>query len=66
MYVTLEQAQTALWQRRSDFTLRRKVRDYLGELPDFLQQGPRAVLARQLASPTLEFQQFAALAKQIG
>jgi len=65
MYVTLEQAKTNLRQRRKDFTLRRKVRDYLGELPDFLQKGPRAVLARQLASPTLEFQQFAALAEQI-
>lgn len=66
MYVTLEQAKTTLWQRRSDFNLRRKVRDYLGELPDFLQQGPRAVLARQLASPTLEFQQFAVGAQQVG
>ena len=65
MYISLEQAKTALWQRRGDFNLRRKVREYLGEMPEFLQQGPRAVLARQLASPTLEFRQFAALAEQI-
>jgi hypothetical protein len=66
MYVTPEQAKSILRQRRSDLVLRRKVQNYLGELPAFLQQGPKAVIARQLASPTLEFQNFAALADQVG
>lgn len=66
MYFTLEDAQKTLWQRRRDFTLRRKVRDYLGGLPNFLHQGPRAVLARQLATPNFDFLAFVTKAKRIG
>lgn len=66
MYITPEQAHLTLRQRRRDLTLLRRIRDYLGELPAFLQQGPRAVIARQVASPTLEFEQFYLGARQVG
>lgn len=66
MYQSAEEAKAILWRRRRNLTLRRQIRDYLGELPDFLQHGPRAVLARQLATPNLEFDHFIAGAKAVG
>jgi hypothetical protein len=66
MYFTEEQARQFLWQRRRDQGLQAQVRAYLGELPAFLAQGPRAVLARQLATPTHEFSRFIQKAEAVG
>ena len=66
MYVTAQDARTALWERREDHRLRNLLREDLGELPEFLARGPRAVLARQLATPNFEFHIFSARARQAG
>ena len=39
MYMTIEEARGELGKRWNDLGLRRKVRDYLGEIPDFLREG---------------------------
>ncbi len=66
MYMTIEEARAELGKRWNDLGLRRKVRDYLGEIPDFLREGPRAVLGRHLASPNFEFFRFAEAARRAG
>jgi hypothetical protein len=66
MYVNLEEARDMLWSRRRNLMLRREVQKYLGELPDFLKKGPRAVLARQVATPNLDFHVFSRHAVKIG
>ena len=66
MYVSAQTARLTLWQRREDVQLQRRLRDDLGPLPDFLRAGPRAVLARQLATPNFEFHIFAARARSVG
>jgi hypothetical protein len=66
MYVTTQTARTTLWQRRDDQRLRQRLQEDLGELPEFLANGPRAVLARHLASPNFEFHIFSARARQVG
>lgn len=66
MYVTLEQAREEVGWRWSNFELRRKVGDYLGEIPEFMRHAPRAVLARHLATPNYEFFRFAEAARTSG
>jgi hypothetical protein len=66
MYIELEEARQIVWRRWRDLEIRRKVRDYVGEIPGFLQQGPRAVLARQQASPNFELFRFSAAAARVG
>ncbi len=66
MYVSAQTARITLWQRREDNRLRQRIREDLGELPDYLAQGPRAVLARQLATPNFEFHIFAARIRAVG
>jgi hypothetical protein len=66
MYVTAQNARTALEERREDHRLQNLLREDLGELPEFLAQGPRAVLARQLATPNFEFHIFSTRARQAG
>jgi len=65
MYIELEEARRAVQKRWRDLEIRRKVREYVGEIPDFLRNGPRAVLARQMASPNFEFFRFAAAAERV-
>jgi len=66
MYVTLEWAKEELKQRGNDLELRRKVREFVGDIPDFLRNGPRAVLARHIATPNIEFFRLASTAKTLG
>jgi len=66
MYVSAHTARLALWQRREDAQLQERLRNDLGPLPDFLRAGPRAVLARQLATPNFEFHIFAARVRSVG
>ena len=66
MYMTIEKARGELEKRWNDLGLRRKVRDYIGEIPDFLRHGPRAVLARHLATPNNELHHFSQAAAKAG
>jgi hypothetical protein len=66
MYVTLEEARAEVWRRWHDKALRRRVEEYLGELPHCFGAAPRAVLFRNIASPDIEFHHFVGRAKQIG
>ena len=66
MYVNAQTARTTLQQRRENPDLLLQVQEELGELPAFLAQGPRAILARHLASPNFEFHIFSARARQTG
>jgi len=50
----------------NDKELRKKVEEYLGEIPEFFQQEPRAVLFRNIASPDLEFLYWLDMAKTNG
>ena len=66
MYIEMEEARQVIRRRWHDLEIRRKVRDYVGEIPPFLQHGPRAVLARQLATPNFEFLHFSEMAPRSG
>lgn len=66
MYVTLEHAREAIWKRWSAPLIQRKVQECIGEIPAFLRQEPRAVLARQVATPNFEFRRFSAEAPKSG
>ena len=66
MYVSAQTARTILWQRRENQQLANRIREDLGALPEFLAAGPRAILARQLATPNFEFHIFAARARHVG
>lgn len=66
MYVSCEEAKRQIVRRWNDLALRRKVRDYVGEIPQFLRHGPRAVLARQVATPNFESLHFADAADAMG
>jgi len=66
MYVTLEWAREELKRRANDLDLRRRVREFVGEIPDFLRNGPRAVLARHIATPNIEFFRLASTARRLG
>jgi hypothetical protein len=66
MYIELAEAREIVRKRWLDLEIRRKVLEYVGEVPDFLQHGPRAVLARQLATPNFEFLHFSGMALKSG
>jgi len=66
MYVLLEEAKRIVWRRWRDTALRQEVKDYAGEIPEFLRHEPRAVLARHVATPNFEFTRFDETAKKAG
>lgn len=64
IYTPLEEAKKEIKKRWSDKDLEKKVDDFLkGDLPDFLQNSPKAYLARHISSPNMEFMRFKDLAK---
>lgn len=65
IYTTLQEASEEIWKRWNDLKLRQDVESYLKEVPGFLRKEPRAVLWRQLASPSMEYLQFIKFANQI-
>lgn len=66
MYYDTQHAREELRKRRADLMLRRQVEVWLGAVPECLQGEPRAVLARQVATPNFEFHQFAEAARRSG
>jgi hypothetical protein len=65
MYVPLEEAREIIRKRWHDSALRRQVADYVGEIPAFLRDRPRAVLARHVATPNFDFIRFSEAAKNV-
>lgn len=66
MYVSMEHAREELRARRTDLKLRRQVETWIGAVPEFLRGAPRAVLARQVATPNFEFHRFVEVARRSG
>jgi hypothetical protein len=66
MYCSTEHAREELRKRRTDLKLRREVETWLGAVPEFLRGEPRAVLARQVATPNFEFCRFVEAAQRTG
>lgn len=66
MYVPLQEARKMVRERRRDPALRRQVADYVGEIPEFLRDRPRAVLARPVATPNFDFIRFSQAVRTIG
>jgi hypothetical protein len=56
MYTTLSEAKEEIWRRWNDKELRKKVEDYLGEIPEPFKNEPKAALFRFVATPNFEFQ----------
>lgn len=66
IYTPLSVAREEILRRWNDKELRKKVEDFLGgDLPEFSKGGPRAILSRDVMSPTKEFCYFLELAQQI-
>ncbi|MEI7890862.1 MAG: hypothetical protein WCI36_02740 [bacterium] len=63
MYTTLSEAKAEVWRRWNDKELRKKVEEYLGEIPDVFKAEPRAVLARHVTTPNLELGLFLEMSK---
>src|SRR6185369_1258456 len=64
MYTTLEEAKEEVWKRWNNAELRRRVLEYVGEIPEFFRYEPRAVLWRWLATPNYESLSFYQLAEK--
>lgn len=66
MYIPLEEAKEEVWKRWNDAELRRRVLEYVGELPEGFGQEPKAVFSAQLATLNFEYYRFAEKAKKAG
>lgn len=66
MYIPLEEAREIVRERWHDTGLRRQVADYVGEIPAFLRDRPRAVMARHVATPNFDFIRFSEAARKVG
>ncbi len=67
IYITLEEAKEEIKRRWDDKELQKKVDVFLNsDIPNFLQDSPKAFLARHIASPNFEFLLFKELANKIG
>lgn len=65
-YTPLEEAKEEIWQRWNDKELRRKVEDFLGEVPDIFHYEPKAILFRYIATPDFEYTRARTLSDQLG
>jgi len=65
-YTSLSVAKKEIWRRRKDEKLRKKVENFIKEFPDFLADDPKAVLARQIATPNFELYRFLSESKKTG
>lgn len=64
LYISLEEAKEEMWQRWYNLDLRKKALDFIGNIPRPLQEAPRAVLSRYIATPNFEFFHFAEVANK--
>ncbi|MDD2766265.1 MAG: hypothetical protein PHH40_00690 [Candidatus Moranbacteria bacterium] len=58
IYTNLDEAKAEIQRRWKDEELKKKVLEYLGDIPEFFCDEPRAILHRHITSPNIEFQQF--------
>lgn len=66
MYTPIEEAKKEIWRRWNDKELRKKIDDFLkNDIPDIFKISPRAVLARQVASPNFEAIRFLDLSREL-
>lgn len=63
---TAANLQNEVKKRRGDACLRKRVEEYVGEIPEVFQELPRAVLARHVATPNMESIRFAEMVQHIG
>lgn len=64
IYTPLSVAKEEIWKRWNDKKLRKKVEKFLGgDVPECFKKSPKAVIARNIASPNKEFVRFLDLAK---
>ena len=67
IYTPLDVAKKEIQKRWKDTELKSKVENFLGnDIPDFLQDSPKAYLARHIASLNFEFLVFEDLANDVG
>ena len=66
MYTPLEEAKEEVWKRWNDQGLRRRVLEYVGELPKGFGLEPRAVALFHLGTPNNGFNFFVEKAEQTG
>lgn len=65
MYTPLSVAKEEIWRRWNDKALRKKVEDILGDVPNIIKDGPKALLFRNIASPNFEFKRFVELSGKV-
>jgi len=65
-YTSIEEAKEEIWARWHNPDLRKKVVDFIGKIPRPLQEAPRAVLDRNIATPNFEFFHFIKAANKTG
>jgi len=66
IYTPLEEAKKEIKERWKNKELEKKVDNFLkGDIPDFLQNSPKAYLARHISSPNMEFMRFKDIAKDM-
>ena len=64
IYTPLEVARREIWKRWNDRKLRQRIEAFSeSKLPEFLRGGPKAILARNIASPNMELIHFFDLAE---
>jgi hypothetical protein len=66
IYLEIEKAREVIEKRKADVGLMEDVVNFLGEIPDPLKNFPRAILARQIATPNFECIHFWEKAKNNG
>ncbi|MBF0538628.1 MAG: hypothetical protein HQL03_10295 [Nitrospirae bacterium] len=65
MYTSLDEAKVEVWERWNNLVLRKRVSDFLGDMPEAFRTEPRAVLDRNIITPNNELTRFLELAKQV-
>jgi hypothetical protein len=65
LYTSLEEAKKEVHRRWNNEALRKEVKEYIGTLPPFLLNEPKACLSRFITTPNFEFLKFMELAGQI-
>ena len=64
-YTSLEEAKEKIWHRWHNADLRKKVGEFLRKIPRPLQEAPRAVLDRNIATPNFEYFHFLQLVANV-
>ena len=66
LYTSLEEAKEEIWRRWNNNNLRKKVADFIGEIPAHMQKNPEAVLDKNIATINKECARFIEVAAQTG